>query len=327
MDSSLWPPFHSLPSDNYLARGANAHVFRISANIAFKYPTSETENTAEICSRIESEKVVYRVLMDRPHPYILQAICCVPEGIFLRRMQCTLRERLAQPKTAIPTQTQELWVWQMASAVAWLETLGFVHGDLRIANMLLDDDDNLQVADFDATVRAGDRLQVGSVPLEKLGNTHQQPVAGPVTEQFSLASCMYSVRFGGQDPWRDVKSARMRNMVRDQLTFPSVAADPLLGEVMTRCWSGEYDSMAAVKQDVLARLGWTATKTETMHWEAMEKRAAVPLDMLRQECEEFLAQEKRGMVPGGSACPGGASVKHQGSREQGMGDSQGRERC
>jgi serine/threonine protein kinase len=38
---------------------------------------------------------------------------------------------------------------ELTSAVAWLETLGLVHGNLRPPNILLDNKDHLKLADFD----------------------------------------------------------------------------------------------------------------------------------------------------------------------------------
>jgi len=58
--------------------------------------------------------------------------------------------------------------------------------------MLLDANDNIQVGGFDATVRPGAELMVASEPFSKIYENLETPPAGPVSEQFSLASYIYT---------------------------------------------------------------------------------------------------------------------------------------
>ncbi|KAL2022098.1 hypothetical protein VTK56DRAFT_6142 [Thermocarpiscus australiensis] len=244
----------------------------------------------ESVKKIEAEKAVYRVLMKRPHPNIIQCILCVPEGIFLHRMESSLQERLSQFQAAIALpQTQERWVWQLTSAVAWLERLGFVHGDLRPANIMLDANDDIRLGDFDATVKPGRELMVATEPFCKLNENFEPPLAGPVSEQFSLASCIYTIRFGHW-PWHDLDPrARVKKLIRNE--FPLVSADSLFGAVTRRCWHGKYASIAAVERDVLSRLGRTVAEDEALRQEALIKNDAVQYPMLKAECEEFIAKQ------------------------------------
>ncbi|KAJ4302361.1 hypothetical protein N0V88_002505 [Collariella sp. IMI 366227] len=133
--------FRSLSVNNFISRSAAGHVFHIKME--------------ESDQKIEAEKAIYRVLMENPHPNIAHCVLIASEGIFLRRMESTLRERLSDPQNPIPARTQERWILQLTSALAWLERLGLVHRDLRPANILLDADDNIQVCDFDMVVKPG----------------------------------------------------------------------------------------------------------------------------------------------------------------------------
>lgn len=286
-------PFRSLSVDNFISRGAAGHVFHISPDLVLKCPTKfgdafpeQMEEMEESGKKIEAEKEVYRVLMEHPHPNIVQCILCVTEGIFLRRMKSTLQERLSQSRTAsIPAYTQEQWVLQLTSAVAWLERLGLVHGDLRPANILLDTNDNIQLGDFDATVKPGAELMVASEPFCKMDEKLKTPPAGPVSEQFSLASCIYTIRFGHW-PWHKLDPrARGEKLIRNE--FPSVSADPLFADVTKSCWYGKYASIAAVEQDVLSRLGRSVAEDEALRDAAIEDIAA-QYPLLRAECEEFV---------------------------------------
>ncbi|KAL1856289.1 hypothetical protein VTK73DRAFT_8410 [Phialemonium thermophilum] len=160
-------------ADNLLARRTAGHVFQTSPHIVLKCPTQfdnpfpeQAEETEESAKKIVSEKAVFRVLMEQSYPHILQCILCVPEGIFLRRMDSILQERLSQSqRVAIPPAMQEQWVQQLTGAVAWLERQEFVHADLRPANILLDADENIQLGSFDATVKQSQKLLVASKPF------------------------------------------------------------------------------------------------------------------------------------------------------------------
>lgn len=89
--------------------------------------------------RFENEKLKIATLMAHPHPHILAGVRIVAEGIFLARMNCTLSERLDQAKVQ-PLDLQTKWKWehQLEDALAWLESLEIVHGDLRPINVFLD---------------------------------------------------------------------------------------------------------------------------------------------------------------------------------------------
>jgi serine/threonine protein kinase len=251
------------------------------------------EEMEESATKIEAEKAVYKVLMKRPHPNILQCILCAPEGLFLRRMDCTLLERLSQSATTpIPSETQEKWVQQLTSALAWLEQLDFVHGDLRPANILLDANEEIKLADFDATVRPGEELKVAGVPFCKTNAKCETPLAGPESEQYSLASCIYTIRFGHW-PWHGLTGRAMfERLARNE--FPPTSADPLLGDLITSCWFGKYESIAAVEKDVLRRLGRTVdSRADELDEEAVVVDGSEEFLSLRAECEAFIASHQR----------------------------------
>lgn len=74
--------------------------------------------------------------------------------------------------------------------------------------------------------------------------------------------------------------------------FPSVSADPVFGDMTTRCWHGEYASIASVQQVVLSLLGQSVAKDEALMQAAIEEIAA-QYPLLRAECEDFVAKQTR----------------------------------
>ncbi|KAI4210387.1 MAG: hypothetical protein LQ351_006754 [Letrouitia transgressa] len=197
----LKTPFSSLTSDNFISRGSTGQVFAISTNLVFKCPTLFTNpapeqllESEESIKKIEREKSVYKVLMRCHHPNLIRAVLCAPEGIFMQRLKCTLRSRLDNHESTISLEQELRWIRQLVSAVAWLESLGYAHGDLRPANILLDTRDTIKIGDFDSTVRFGEQLLVSTAPFCKLEGDYEAPRASPFSEQYAIGSYVYNIR-------------------------------------------------------------------------------------------------------------------------------------
>lgn len=288
MTACLRNPFSSLSADNFLSRGAGGQVFIISEHVVFKCPTTfdnpapeQAEEMKESIKRIASEKAVYNLLMEHRHPNIVQCILCVPEGLFIERMKTTLQARIDEGATE-STGTQTRWVKQITSALVWLEELGYAHGDLRPANILLTMEDDIRLADFDASVRTGEQLLVASEPFCKLNEDFEPPNAGSVSEQFALASCIYTIRFG-HIPFHELDAPnRVQMLIKSE--FPSTTEDILFGDITRKCWLGEYVSIAAVDKDVESCF----ESGSGISAEVCDETSG----LLLAECKEFLAREK-----------------------------------
>jgi serine/threonine protein kinase len=210
---------------------------------------------------------------------ILYAILCVPEGIFMPLLQNTLVARLTSPTT---TAEQERWIIQIVSAAAWLEKLGYCHGDLRPENILLDKLNHIRVADFDSTVNAGEELRVATLPFCKVDEKYKSPPAGPETEQFSLGSCIYNIRFGFP-PYSDLglEEADWHVMLA-RGEYPSTSED-IFGPIIQDCWHGSFPSISALETEVIKLTGaHQASPNPPRHH----------LWFLRAECREFVASQR-----------------------------------
>lgn len=85
----------------------------------------------------------------------------------------------------------------------WLERLGYAHGDLRPANILLYAGDTINVGDFGSTVRIGEPPLVATAPFCKLGVDYKAPLARDVSEQYAAGTCIYNIRTG-HEPFYDI---------------------------------------------------------------------------------------------------------------------------
>lgn len=283
-------PFHSVSGNDLLSRGSAGQVFAINSNIVLKCPSlfdnpalPHEKEMEESITKIENEKKMYTILARHPHPNIVYGIVCAPEGLFMQRMDTTLQTRLELRPAS--SDTQERWIRQLASAIAWIESLGYVHGDLKPANILLDQMENIKVCDFDATVKIGEELLVASEPFTKMNEDYETPPAGPLSEQFSLGSCIYNIRFRHK-PYHDLDAHhRVRRMIEGD--FPSTSSDGRFGEIISGCWRGKYNSIHAVEADILAR----SSPNHDLKGERRSRVDYLESWWLYAQCKEYLARE------------------------------------
>ncbi len=291
MVAHLEYPFSSLSCNNWLSRGAAGQVFAISEHLVLKCATrfedgapSQMQEMEESAERIANEKAVYTLLMQHPHPNIVRCILITPDALFLERAETTLQARLdANQRT--PLHTQLRWIRQIASALTWLEELGYAHGDLRPANILLNKD-HVRLVDFDASVSIGQEVQAASEPYCKLDSNLDLSTAGPASEQFAFASCMYFIRFGHVPLYELDAPTRIQRFAAGQ--YPATHQDELFGRIISNCWLCTYDSMAVVKQEVEAVLLSVPRQTED---DADGTSGETDYESLLADCRAFLAKE------------------------------------
>lgn len=284
--------FPSLSASKIISFGSSGRISAITASIVFKCPNlfeddgslmswdkQEMEQSVEC---VENEKKIYGCLKSHPHPNILRAILCVPEGIFMPRLEMNLATRLAIPYIA-DHDTRERWIIQIVSAAAWLEKLGYAHGDLRPANILVDKFDDIRIADFDATVTFGSELRVATLPFCKVDKDFETPLAGPETEQFALGSIIYNIRHGFA-PLADLEleSPAWRKMFACG-EYPSTP-DDRYGDIIQKCWTGAFPSISALRTEI---------KKLTAVQLVPPKRPARHHDWyLLAQCHEYVTRER-----------------------------------
>ncbi|OBT89427.1 hypothetical protein VE02_02089 [Pseudogymnoascus sp. 03VT05] len=131
-------------------------------------------------------------------------------------MQVTKVERLE------PLSLRMTWMNDLSHGVAFLESLGFAHGDLRPENILLDRG-RLKLADFDLLGSEG------GINKGTAGNL------GPRTEQFALGSLYYLINYGfevygdrclGDDPSGKEHGPTVVDLLQKKI-FPELHGDPM----------------------------------------------------------------------------------------------------
>ena len=197
--------------------------------------------------------MIFELLDDRaPCPYIIQSFFRGPDVTFMQFMKNkTLRHRMDmkdKPRHVLP------WMQQLSDAVACIESLGYAHGDINPLNILLDDEDQLKLVDFDHARKIGDEIEVGYEPYVRFRNATTDSDgnyvegsggnygnAGPVTEQFALGSIFWYITRGAE-LYADIEGPKMLSLLM-RLKFPATDPQDPIDKIISDCWLGKFQSI------------------------------------------------------------------------------------
>lgn len=180
---------------------------------------------------------------------------------------------------------------QLSRAVACLETIGYCHGDINPQNILLDDDDQVRLIDFDHSLKVGDELNVGYEPYvrqhrELAGGLYG--IAGPGTEQFALGSVFwYMTR--GSELYSELEGPDQVDHLLDGI-FPITNPQAPIDRIIHNCWSGDYLRIADLVADIEDILG---CKMQSQHTNTSSQR-----QKRRLLCEEYCNMANLTVSPG-----------------------------
>jgi serine/threonine protein kinase len=151
-------------------RGGTGWLYRINDHLVLKYAFDNAN--AHECS-------IYEILgaQQRVSPYILHSFFERSDAIFMPYMpggclalrlqghqELETRGRCLSVLRHEPKEKVLQWAAELASAIAYPETLNFAHDDLRPANILLDGDDHVKLADFKHISRFGTDAELSALP-------------------------------------------------------------------------------------------------------------------------------------------------------------------
>lgn len=267
-------PPGAISAYRFLSRGAIGWVYQINDRIALKYAR---EPGSEEFTR---ENGMFDLFAEHPPcPYVVQSFLRLPDANFLafmsggslddRLKSHQIRDdhltRVLRVERTEPAGLVEQWLRELCGAVVWLESLGYVHGDLRPSNLLLDGGDHLKLVDFDCAEKVGEPSSGNGAPWARvLGEDADEVGAqrgsfginGPRTEQFAIGSNLYCMVYGFE-PYedRDDQGPVIVELLQD-MKFPGLRDGPL-ESIIDRCWRGRYQRLGDLLEEVKALSGIT----------------------------------------------------------------------
>ncbi len=260
-------PPREISSRHFLSLGAVGWVYKIDDRIALKYPRQPG------CAKFAHEIKIFDILeRHSPPPDIVQSFLRVPEGNFLALLSGgTLDQRLrahqirdgdgpwgrvVHVSKKEPIHLVERWAMELSNAVAWLESLGYVHTDIRPPNLLLDSQDHLKLSDFDCMAEIGTRAEGATPPWARILGPEAGSEEGTFgfngarSEQFAIGSILYCMT-RGFEPYEDEDLDHDDTTILERLqhmVFPDLA-EMQLDRIIERCWKGKF----ALLKDLAAK--------------------------------------------------------------------------
>jgi serine/threonine protein kinase len=136
------------------------------------------------------------------------------------------------------------WSTQIAEALDFIHKAGVIHGDLTCHNIFLDDNLNTKLADF-----AGSSLD-GRPLLIAVTASHEYPgsVLSPVGDIFALGSVLYEIMTGNA-PYSAVPEDEI-SLQYSKGAFPDTIFLGAIGDVIRKCWQGQYTGAELVVKDL-----------------------------------------------------------------------------
>jgi serine/threonine protein kinase len=183
-----------------------------------------------------------------------------------------------------PLSLRLTWMNDLSHGVAFLESLGLAHGDLRPENILLDRD-RLKLSDFDCTAKFGSEGTPGKL--------------SPRTEQFALGSLYYLINYGfevygdrclGDDPSGKEHGPVVGDLLQ-KMIFPELNGNPMIDSIITKCWHGEYKSIAGLAADTARLCGVNIKSPDVMSSKDFASRRKVCKALVRRGTLEVLASQ------------------------------------
>lgn len=241
-------------SYDLLSLGGVGWVYKIDNRIALKYRRDPK------CGQFEKEAAFFDILEKRePCPNILRSFLRVPDGNFLAFMGGgSLHQRLEghqkwtdDHKRIIeitgrePEALIKRWLVELCNGVAWLETLGYAHCDIRPPNLLLDSQEHLKLADFDCATPVGMEIG-GSFPWAR----DQGAEAGD--EEGAIGACgPRTEQHEGMNPMilDDFEDVTEPVELVQRMKFAPLGDDHF-DTIIEKCWRGHFAQLGDLSKEV-----------------------------------------------------------------------------
>ncbi|CAG8903140.1 unnamed protein product [Penicillium egyptiacum] len=236
--------------EEVISRGS-CHIGRLNDTMVLKYASDFNDP-----SYLMSIKVENRILQILgPHPRIIESKGLAEDGLMLKYYpNGTLRNYIkSHPHETLERRLE--WCKQLVDTLSYVHSKRVIHCDICLHNLLLDENFNIILADFQGMVISsanGMTMLDGLtrecaksyMPRENLCSANVR------TDLFAVGSAIYHLIAGHEvfpelDSFDDEKVINARFINGE---FPK--NDYVASHIVEKCWRGEYASAAEISVDI-----------------------------------------------------------------------------
>jgi serine/threonine-protein kinase len=279
--TELLPPRYRSPKR--IARGGMGEIYRATDStlgraVAVKLLAERYSRDDAIRQRFTREALAAARLSGEPHIVTIFDVGEQADRPFIVMEYLSggsLEERIRATGAQEPGQALE-WLEQAASALDAAHRHGVVHRDVKPANLLLDRNANVHVADFGIASAAGmDSLTMTGTVLGTAGYLSPEQAQGeratPASDRYSLAVVAFEL-LSGQRPF-DSDSITAEAAAHVNAPVPPIASvsqglpdelDPVFRQAMAKDPAQRFDSAAEFVSAIRAALAEAAGTTRTL---------------------------------------------------------------
>ena len=249
---------HGTPTESYgvmtpdgaelLAMGGTGAIFTHldSPHEAIKLPYCTQSST----DNIEIEKRIYRRL--GAHPNIIGCLRIDEKAIYLERAKYgSIRQYYREGGTAT-LRERITWSQDLAKVLHYIHEKGVRHVDIGGRNILLDANRDIRVCDFAGS--AIDDVRPTVVAEDGFQHPDVSKNATIQAEIHALGSAIFELMTFTLPHWREEgKVEGMAATLLREGKYPDVT-DVVLGNVITKCWKGEFTSAHEVADSINSKV-------------------------------------------------------------------------
>lgn len=247
---------HAQKDLEILGVGASSLVYKVDEHIVLKAPQIEERPGNDAAARyqyhyainaiytscsIRDERSVLRLLERHPHFNITKALDIEhEEGFYFPRY--LLLSDLKSPTRA----DRILWYQQIMRGLVHLHSLGIVHTDLRIDNVLFDKQGNALLSDF------GSACPFGFPNIEYSNPNFGVPITSGIsamvsdsTDRFAMGSLIFQMETGMKPKFSVAENG---SLILPKTQIEHEAAD----SIVRRAWLGQYSLSTEMLEDLIS---------------------------------------------------------------------------
>ena len=243
----------SQPGLEIVGVGASGQIYKVDDHIVlktcriFETPTDDSSeryrwfyasDTLFHFNLMQDERTVLQLLEQQPHPNIVEVIDTDhPEGIYLRKY-------LPLSEVQVPAQPGRiLWYRDIIRALLYIHDLGIAHSDVRIDNILFDQEGHALLCDFSASSPFGRPNPASPHPDLPVPINGLSEIVSDATDRFAMGSLIFHMEHGSK--------AQLSVDNNGTLLLPEVqTGHEGIDTIVRKAWLGQYSSTAQMLRHI-----------------------------------------------------------------------------